>query len=712
MKRLLYPLSLSLVCLLGSMSLLTGCSTSMSMPDTQGTSDFGITKGGVFGGQNPVTGAHVYVFETQLGTYGGTAPKSLIGVTGSSITCASGVAFPVIYVTATNQCYYQTGGYNGGGTANSAVGHGEFNLNGLYKCDLGQEVWLFAINGWTDSTVGDQNPYASELADLGPCPNPGQNFSTDTYIFMNELSTVAMAYATAGFAADPVSAATSGTNITISAPTTNSTGLLNAFNNAQQLYNIEGVTDQPDQSAPQITTYNTGVPPYTLINTLGNALAACINSAGNGSSLVTGSSCYELFLDVYGTTAIVTDTASAMIHIAKNPVAPNPTNLIALGATDPVWNPYYGVGTPPTDFTASIVYTGVIYNPYGMVLDKNGYAYVDDYSSLGDMAQISPLGAETSTSSSPTVISNGAALAVDTNGLIWTSDISGGSIFDVSSISSFGTVAPAEPAGTLGATTTTYPDLIAAGLSGVIYIANPFQSSTGGPGIIYRAGSFTGSPTITPATAGHGCVVEATGVAANHDGTIWVSGYGTTPDLVCRISSNGGIFYTGAAYAGGIGPPAGATITRADAIAAGSATCNGSSITLGSGCAWVIDNHDSKLYNVANTSVGNTNTTVTTATNGGGLASPVDVAVDGAGSVWTLNNSSGTGSISQFNYAGTPLSGTYGYQFGQLNAPTALGIDISGNVWVANSGSGNVVEVIGVATPTAALSAVTPGTKP
>lgn len=717
MKRLFYPASLTLVCLLGTMSLLTGCSTSMSMPDAQGTSDFGVTKGGVFGGQNPISGAHVFVYETQSGgSYGTKSIKSLLGNTTTTLSpdgsCDANVVFPMKRITAaaggtpTAQCYYQTGGYNGGGAQNTAVGNGEFNLTGLYKCDVGQEVWLFSLNGWPDTTLGDQNPYASLMADLGPCPGT-QNFSADTYIYMNELSTVAMAYSISAFAADPTAATTAGANITISAPNSNTAGLINAFNNAQQLYNIEGLTDQGDLSAPHTTTYGArnGIPPYTLINTLGNVLAACINSTGNRSGLVTGSPCYELFLDVYGTSTIVTDTASAMIHVAKNPLAPNPTNLLTVGATNPVWFPYYSVGSAPNDFTVAIAYSGGGSSPYGMVLDPNGNAYVDDYSTSGYMAQFTPLGAVTTTALDLPLIDDGAALAVDSTGLIWTSSINTGAIYDVSNTTALSSVTVAEPAGTLATTTLTYPDLVAADTSGYIYIANPYQNA--GTGVIYKTNASGSTTLITPALPGNGCVTNATGVAVNHDGTLWVSGYGT-PDLVCRISNNGLTFYTGAANASGFGGSG--IISRADAIAAGSATSNGSGNTGGSGSAWVIDTHDSELYNVANN--GTTSATVTTAGSGGGMNKPVDIVVDGLGYAWTVNNNAGTGSISAFTPAGVPVSGTNGYQYDLLNAPSALGIDISGNVWVANSGSGNVIEVIGLAAPTQAPVSGNPGVEP
>jgi hypothetical protein len=686
----------------------------MNVPDVQPASDFGNVHGGVYGGQQPVTGAHVFVFETPSGAgYGNAVPKSLIGDAGSSITCNGSVAFPVVRIAAnaTNgtpaECYYQTGGYNGAaGTQNNAVGAGEFQLSGLYKCDVGQNVWLYSISGYPDTNSNaDLNPYASFMADLGICPASG-DFSSDTFIYMNELSTIAMAYSVAGFAADPVGATTSGLATKISAPSTNSAGINNAFANAQQLYNIFGLTDEGDLSAPHTTTFGArnGTPPYTLINTLGDILAACINSTGNRTG--PSSNCSTLFTDVYnGSTSIITDTASVAIHIAKNPNTANPTNLLALVGTNPVWQPYYSVSTAPKDLSAAISYTGAG-SPQGIILDAAGNAFTDNYTTTGYLAKFTPLGAVTTTAALSPAINDAATLAVDSAGLIWTPSVSTGEIYKVSSDPAFTSVVDAAPAGTLSTTTVQYSDpVVAAGSGGYIYIAD--YSKNGGE--IYKTTS-GGTPTVITASTvpgSLGCVTDATGVAVDGTNALWVTGYGV-PDNVCRISNTGAAVYTTAINNTGRGSSG--VISNADAVAVGL-----------SNSAWVLDETHYALYNVANAGGGSTTGIVTGPFTGGGMTGPVGLIVDGAGSVWTVNSDpKGIGTISEFNSAGTPVSGSvsggYGFQYGNngttLTQPTGIGVDISGNVWVANYGGTNVVEVIGIATPTAALVTGTPATKP
>jgi len=73
---------------------------------------------------------------------------------------------------------------------------------------------------------------------------------------------------------------------------------------------------------------------------------------------------------------------------------------------------------------------------------------------------------------------------------------------------------------------------------------------------------------------------------------------------------------------------------------------------------------------------------------GGGLSSPLEVAIDESDNVW-ISNFAGN-SVSKFSSSGNPLSGSAGYTGGGLNAPWGITIAPSGNVWVVNHNSNSI----------------------
>ena len=81
---------------------------------------------------------------------------------------------------------------------------------------------------------------------------------------------------------------------------------------------------------------------------------------------------------------------------------------------------------------------------------------------------------------------------------------------------------------------------------------------------------------------------------------------------------------------------------------------------------------------------------------GGGISSPVAVAIDGAGKVWILNSS--YGSLSVFTNTGTAVA-TSAYGSTTFNFSLGFALDGSGDAWVGNYSANAVTEYIGVATP-------------
>jgi hypothetical protein len=127
------------------------------------------------------------------------------------------------------------------------------------------------------------------------------------------------------------------------------------------------------------------------------------------------------------------------------------------------------------------------------------------------------------------------------------------------------------------------------------------------------------------------------------------------------------------------------------------------------GAVWSVSATANQLLNATNT--GSSPTPFA----GGGLNTPVSLAIDGNGAIWIANS---TGSVSEFANTGAAASpATTGYADTSLSTPTGIAIDSSGNVWVSNSGNNSVTEILGAAAPiitplSVAVHNVTLGTRP
>ena len=162
------------------------------------------------------------------------------------------------------------------------------------------------------------------MAMLGSCPQAA--FDGTSTLNMNEISTVATAYALAGFATDPTHFSYSGSALA-------QTGLSNAISNIENLYSA--ASGQTMETTPN----GNGVVPYKAINTLGNILAACIQSNGP-----TSTPCSVLLSNTAALSGSApTDTAAAALNIAHNPGA-NVAALFSLASRGNSFGPVALVG--------------------------------------------------------------------------------------------------------------------------------------------------------------------------------------------------------------------------------------------------------------------------------------------------------------------------------------------------------------------------------
>lgn len=175
--------------------------------------------------------------------------------------------------------------------------NGNFSLKSLYSCNNATLVYLLATGG--DPGVGAANPNLALMAALGPCSSLGPS----TFISVNEVTTVAAVAALAPFMS-------SGTAIGSSA--TDQSALVAAFGVASQLANTTTGTSPGTNVSAGFTV------PSTLINSLADIVAACINTSGGTAS--TPTTCGQFFaLTTPGNSVPPSNVISALLNLANNP---------------------------------------------------------------------------------------------------------------------------------------------------------------------------------------------------------------------------------------------------------------------------------------------------------------------------------------------------------------------------------------------------------
>ena len=594
-------------------------------------------RGMVHGGRQPIAGARVYLYAADTSGYGAGADSLLNSSTGTKDG---------------NGHYYVTTGSDG-----------TFSISGDYTCPgANTQVYLYTIGG---DAGGGANSAAGLMAALGSCQTP--NFGS-LYIVVNEVSTVATAYAMAGFATDA-------THVSSSSNALAESGLANALgatldSKGNALGAVANLEKLSTGTALTTTPAGNGTVPQALIYTLANILAACVNSAGPSSS-----PCTTLFSNAMNGSTAPSDTATAAINIAHNPGA-NIDNLWALQTPSAPFQP--ALSLEPNDFTISIIYTGSGldgsgFAPEGIAVDGLGNVWVPNYSS-SSISEFNFAGAPISGSSGFTasgILINPTSIAIDIYFNAWIASYSSASMTEFNRNGQNIYLPPPYYTGAgLSA-----PYGVAIDQSSYVWVSNfggnsLSQFENNGLELSGNTG-FTNDSVVGPA-----------GIASDTSGDMWFANYTAATGSLVESVPNSMLgtaptfkLFTGA----GLNSPYGVAID-------------------GSGNVWATNRGGpgslSKL-----SPKGAAISPDPGGFTGGGIDDPYGLAIDGAGNVWTANNG-GDGSISEFNSSGTPISGANGYIGSNLLAPYGIAVDPSGNVWVAcKNPSGPMTEFVGAATP-------------
>ncbi len=627
--------------------LLTGCGTGALAPATPVQP--GAIQGIVHGGQQAVVGAHVYLYAANTAGYNiGAATYGSVSLLTSSVLTNE----PSSSGKDSSGNYYVT-----------TDATGSFNISNDYSCTPdsngvpGQQVYLYAVGGNPGSGT---NPAASFMAILGDCPAIGNFFIATPYVWMNEVSTVAAAYAMAGFAYDSTHVSSSGTSLA-------KVGIENAFANASNLVTL--ATGVP----LTVTPAGNGTVPQSLIITLANTLAACVNSQGLVTGPTTPTTCYTLFTNAEsnGSTGTEpTDTATAAINIAHNPGS-NVNALYVLQTGMPAFGK--GLTTQPNDFTMGLKFTGGgLSNTEYIAIDSSGNVWTSNFGTTAkplSVSKFSSLGVALSPSTGYTGggLNHPQGIAIDDFGYVWVADAYTGA--GVSKFTNAGVPVPYSPCtgGGTGAT----QDIAMDGY-GDAWMAE------GAPDSVFEL-----SNTCVPVTPSGGLGVGGgpLGIAVDGTGNAWSS---NSTDNSLSEYSNTGVAMNGGHpyYGGGLNFPYGMAIDSA-------------------GSVWVADNGYGNGASISKFSNSGVPLSGTSGFTGGGLFAPLVIAIDGSGNVWTQGGGGvgGAGNLSEFTNAGVAMSPTTGYYAsGALEGPISIAVDGSGNVWTSNV-LDVLSEVIGAATP-------------
>jgi streptogramin lyase len=623
--------------------LLTGCSASFAPAPSPSRISLNGIQGTVYGGQQPVNLSHVYVYAAGTGGYGG-ASQSLL-------TAYSSGNFPT--TEDANGNYYVT-----------TNARGFFSLTGEYACTAGQDVYIYATGG---NTGGGSNSALGLLAVFGTCPAAGTFANVLTKVQINELSTVASAYALSGFAVDSTHIADDEAVAGNATAAQAQAGMANAFAAPGNLVSLTG------GYALSTTPNGNGTVPAATINTLGDILAGCINSADSvsGSTVTHSADCQSLFALATsdGTPAGTqpNDTASAAINIAHHPAA----NTVALFDLTPNFPPFPALETQPNDFSLSITYTDPSLSaPYHLAVDASGNVWITnttnaitEFTSLGVAATGSPF--------TGGGLDSPFGIAIDKLGEVWVTDsgTGGTDTGGLTELSSTGTASANSP---LTGNGLDAPTAISIDGQNNVWAASPTTAS-GGTGVIsgftragvpISTGTIAADDPLTVANDGAGNVFFDNG--ANNTGYVYQESSSCSPMLLSE--------------AGDFSQPYSLAVDSY-------------------GHSWTLNLSGPSLTVMGNTvcEMGGSGTQSATNLTGGGLSTPLAITLDGSGNVWIAN---GTNSLSEFSNAGTAITSASNLIKGAgLNRPTWIAADGSGNLWLPNNSGNSVTEFIGIATP-------------
>lgn len=690
--------SIALISVFVMASLLAGCSANFApsavAPESNSQTAIGTITGGVHGGNFPVTGAQIYLFAAGTGGYK-TASKSLItkGAPGVSCNGKNATWNGTTYSALSGACYVTTDA------------SGNFSVGGDYTCTAGQQVYMVSLGGNPGLPSGTNNPYIVLMVGMGECPAAGNMAALVPYLDIDEMTTVAFAYAMAPFAKDEFDIATDNT-------TAGATAIRIAMANATNIVSI-GFGTMPGVT---LTANSAGATPENKLTALADILATCVNTTG---TLNSGSAykavyqpCYSLlnstvqgFNGLTGTSLASTgDSAQAMFYLAQNP-ASNVGSLYNLMPTTPVWTTNQ---TTPSDWTLSVAYQNVVSSrPGNIAFDSDGNAWVSDRNSMaadgsngGAVVKITPAGVVTRFTNLNDGNPNGSIyeLAVDPSDVVWALDYTNSQIYRLDENGKW--------LSTVSGNQLSNPSAISFNSNGsalVVNAGNSYISRFSASGVAQTAATYNQS-----GSDGYGSIGAPQAIAVDSNGNAFLPENGGCA-CVGILANNATTEVAYDDYAKAVDSATAIAMDASDhawqaqdnTIIEDPAYASGSYQNYNLNFFnWfpTLQGYYFNLQNVFGFPVASSPTTLSN----GGLNGPVALTFDGGGNLWAAN--SGASTVSGFH--GTTELASSGFQTGSSGVTYGVATDPAGDLWTVNS-DGSVSEILGLATPT--VTPVYPG---
>ena len=613
----LLPLPI-LLCLCAG--LVSGCGGTL----TQSTSAApGVSlRGTVLGGQQPVTGAMVYLYAAGSTGYGSAATSLLNTSTSGVIADGNGNG----YVT--------TGG------------SGSFEIPDGWSCPVGtDQVYILALGGNPGLAKGTNNTALALMAALGTCSSL---VSTYPNIVIDEVTTVASVWALRPFMTDAAH---------IGASATNAAGLSNAF--AQ----VTNIVDIATGKALTKTPAGNGTVPQSKIDTLADILAPCVNS-----TTAVSPACSSLFSTA--TPSVKTqaaDTIAAALYIAQYQGHAVST-LFGLSTVSAPFQPQ--LGSAPNDWILFVTFTGGSLNgPASLGVDGLGNLWVSNY--FGIASEFSPVGAPLAAAGyTGGGLNESFGMAIDTSNNIWFANeqSTGGvnsNLGTITKLSSSGQ--PLSGSSGYYAGGIYFPIGVAADPNGNLWIVNYGDSkvtllNSSGASLSGAAGwggtslefpvalavdsnhnawvANQSANTITKISADGltdtviSCCDGASGIATDQSNNVWVANY--YGNSISEVSSSGFVLLNGIT-GGGVLHPQGIAVD-------------------GAGTVWVANYRGGSISEISGASSASPGTFLSPPIGFGtdaSLLEPYGLVLDASGNAWVSNFGSNT--ITQFVGIATPI---------------------------------------------------------